>query len=407
MSFDKNVENLISQKQNEESLTKETPNKIIIDDNVFSSNFLPDDVYFRDIETKMLINRFYPTTNGKYCPDLSIYGVSGAGKTMITKSVFKALSKEAENTYYIFIPCTVYNTPVSILKFILNQIYSNGKGRSESDFYKQIKEIITNKLLVLIFDEIDIFLKKDKSYENLIQVFSDWNECVLVFISNDPGWHEFIKNHRTISRLHLSNLIFKPYNTDEIYEIIEYRSDLGLKLGSISIDSLSDIAEFTSQYNGDARVAIKILSKAASYAEMEGCEIIEKNSIERAIDSIEEDNKTNFVNSLPPQHKLILIAIYVASEGSNSPDLTTVYQQYKNSIIDTKIWKKLSKNTIRVYIDELETYRLIKKYSGKGRGRGKGINTTKIFLNFDRDWFKENIIMKMLEQNQVTIKRVN
>lgn len=390
---------VLKKEKNYLSTSEKANNKLILHEEVFSSNFLPDNIFHRDEEIEELTDHFIPTRHQKYCTDLSIYGVTGSGKSLITNLVFKTLSKGIDNTYYIFVPCNEYNTPLAILKYILRIINIEGKGRSESDYIQQIKESIENKLLVLILDEIDLFLKKEKSYENLIQIFSDWNKCVLIFISNDPSWHEYIKDHRTISRLHLSNLIFKPYDTDEIFDIIEDRASLGLKQGLISKDLIWEIAEFTAQYNGDARVAIKLLSQAASIAESNGCEKIESTALNKAINSLEEDNKINFIESLPPQHKLILVSVYMANRNFKKSDFDTIYREYEQLLIGSKFWRKLSRNTIRIYLDELETYRLIKKEIGKGRGRGKGRESTHVFLTFDKHKFKEKIICKMLKHD--------
>ena len=401
MKIEEKIEKIISYKKKALPLTGKS-NKIIINDLVFSSNFLPDNIFYRDTEIENITEHFIPTRYAKYCPDLSIYGVTGSGKTLITKIIFETLAKEAKDTYYVFISCNEFKTPTSILKFILSQINPNEIGRSESDNLQFIKKNIKNKLLVLIFDEIDVFLKKDELHENLLLVFSDWNNCVLIFISNDPGWHEYIKDHRTVSRLHLSNMIFEPYYSDEIFHIIKDRATIGLKPGVISDKLLCKIAEFAAQYSGDARVAIKILSKAAKYAERFEYNEINKNLIERAFNSLEEDNKIDFVNSLPPQHKLILVAIYSASRDFKNPYFDSIYCEYEKLITKSKKWKKLRRNTIRKYLEELETYRLIKKDVGKGRGRGKGRESTKITLTFDTEKFKVNIISKMIKNDQNT-----
>lgn len=405
LSVKENIEKLIS--QNDKSLSSIPINiedKLVLHEDVFSSNFLPENIFYRDTEIEKLTKHFIPTRHQKYCADLSIYGVTGAGKTLITKLVFKYLSKGIDETYYVFIPCNEYNTPVAVLKHILQQINTNITGWGVSDFVQQIKNVIKNKLLVLIFDEIDVFLKKDKSYENLVQIFSDWNNCVLIFVSNDPGWHKYITDHRTISRLHLSNMILEPYDIDEIYEIIKDRALTGLKPGAISEDLLMEIAKFTAQYSGDARVAIKILSNAASYAEKRGYNKIEHTALNRAINSLEEDNQFNFIESLPPQLKLILVSVYQACRNFATPDLDMIYNEYEILLTGSKTWRKLSKNTIQIYLNELETYQLIKKDTGKGRGRGKGRESTKINLTFDTEKFRENIISKMIKQDLTITK---
>lgn len=401
----KDIEKLISENiKSITSFSKQTDTGLIIDKKVFSSNYLPSNILYRDDEIETLVKRFVSTRLGKYCADLSIYGATGTGKTLITRMVFESLSKGTNITYYVFIPCNEYSTPVAILKFISRQINLNDKGRGASDFYQHIKSAIKNKLLVLIFDEIDVFLKKDESYQNLIQVFSDWNNCVLIFISNNPSWHKFITDHRTISRLHLSNMIIEPYGPDEILGIIQDRASKGLKPGAINNTMLIKIAKFTSQYSGDARVAIKILSNAASFADKRRCDEINHNLIDMAIDSIEEDNQFYFIERLSPQLKLILVSVYQASRNFAHPDLDSIYEEYKILVTGSETWRKLSKNTIHIYLNELETYQLIKKDTGKGRGRGKGRESTKINLTFDKEKFKENIIMKIIKENPATEK---
>lgn len=376
----------------------EKKQKLILKKEVFSSNYLPDKIYHRDKEIENLTEHFIATRHQKYCSDLSIYGVTGSGKTLVTKLVFKTLSKDIENTYYVFVPCNEHNTPSAITRFILTQIKEDWKGRGTSDFIQQIKDEIKDKLLVLILDEIDIFLKNDKSNESLIQILSDWNNCVLIFISNDPGWHECINDHRTISRLHFTNMIFEPYESDQIYDILKDRSLLGLAPGVITDDDLWEIAKFTAQYSGDARVAIKLLAQAALYAERDHKANIDFAILERAINALEEDNKINFIDSLPPQHRLILASIYLVNKNLKKSNLETIYREYTRMLFGSKRWRTLSKNTMRVYLDELETYRLIEKETGKGRGRGKGRDSTLIFPAFDTDKFEQRIMSEMRRQ---------
>jgi len=46
-------------------------------------------------------------------------------------------------------------------------------------------------------------------------------------------------------------------------------------------------------------------------------------------------------------------------------------------------WRKLARHTVEVYINELETYKLIQRVVGKGRGRGRGREPTSIITTFD------------------------
>jgi orc1/cdc6 family replication initiation protein len=379
----------------EKYMDAEESNKLIKNKKVFSANYMPDTVYHRDAEIKKLTEHFIATRHQKYCSDLSIYGVTGSGKTLVTKMVFRTLAKGIQDSYYIFVSCNEHSTSQAIASYILSCISGNGKGWGVSNIIQQIKKVIEDKLLVLIFDEIDLFLKGNKANEQLIQIFSDWNNCVMVFISNDPAWHNLIKDHRTISRLHLTNMIFEPYEKYQIFDILKDRSKLGLVSDVTTDDDLLAIAEFSAQYSGDARVAIKLLAQTVSYAENTHKKRINFKILERAIHNLEDDNQMNFIESLPPQQLLILAAIYVVNSRMGKSDFDMIYSEYRKMLRDSKNWRVLSKNTIRVYIDELQTYGLIRKEIGKGRGRGKGREATSIFHTFDTVKFHDRVIKEM------------
>ena len=371
--------------------------KIIINDNVFSSNYKPKNIFFRDTEIETLFRKYIPTQKQKYVPDLSIYGVTGTGKTLITNLVFEKLSKETDNTYYIFVQCNELTTKPAIVKHILNQITDIENSSSITDNLAKIKKMIDGKLMVLIMDEVDLFLKNDKSNENLIQIFSDWVNTVMVFVSNDPSWHRFIMDHRTISRLHRTNMIFRPYTADEIFQILQDRAFAGIREGAISDEMINEISRFTSQYNGDARIGVKLLSKAAELAEMKGKTQIDIEVIKEAIEQLEDDNKISFIKTLPPQHQLLLVSLFLAHQKLGITDFEKVYNEYINLAQHSTSFKKLTKNTVQIYINELHTYNLIKKQFGKGRGRGKGRESTLLFPDFDIDKFQNEII------NSITI----
>jgi cell division control protein 6 len=321
-----------------------------------------------------------------------VYGVTGTGKTLITNLVFEKLSQGIDNTYYVFVKCNEYTTQPAIVKYILNQITGIENTNIITDNLAKIKKLIEGKLMVLILDEVDLFLKKEKSNENLIQIFSDWNNTVMVFVSNDPAWHRFILDHRTISRLHRTNMIFRPYTADEIFQILQDRAAAGIRDGAISDEMINEISRFTSQYNGDARIGVKLLSKAAELAELRGNTQIDIDVIKEAIACLEVDNKISFIRTLPPQHRLLLVSLFLAHQNIGIPDFEKVYDEYINLAQRSTSFKKLTRNTVQIYINELCTYNLIKKQFGKGRGRGKGRESTLLFPDFDIDKFQNEII---------------
>jgi len=72
--------------------------------------------------------------------------------------------------------------------------------------------------------------------------------------------------------------------------------------------------------------------------------------------------------------------------------LKNTHNQYEKLIENSISFKKLTRNTIRKYIDELATYHLILKKHGRGLGQGKGKEPSSFYTNFDVEKFEKEIL---------------
>lgn len=67
-------------------------------------------------------------------------------------------------------------------------------------------------------------------------------------------------DHRIKSGLFLNEIQFKPYNREEILEILKDRTSYGFRLHAISENLLAIVAGMS---NGDARIGLQTLKMAA------------------------------------------------------------------------------------------------------------------------------------------------
>lgn len=100
----------------------------------------------------------------------------------------------------------------------------------------------------------------------------------LVLISNQSYSLAEIDG-RIKSRLFLEETEFKPYNREEILEILKDRVNFGFRPGTIN-DSLLTIV--SGLCNGDARIGLQTLRVAANEAELKGLNMITIEEIKSA-----------------------------------------------------------------------------------------------------------------------------
>ena len=150
--------------------------------------------------------------------------------------------------------------------------------------------------------------------------------------------------------------------------------------------------------SGDARLALRMLSKAGELAEEHGLSAITAKEITEAENDAEEEIAYEVISTLPEHQKLVLLAIAMLSaQGgrykklgeNNDPVIFSgeVYSKYENL---TQALHKESKSSrwYRKYIADLEMQGLIGTYNS-----GKGIrgHTKLIKLSYPADKIKETI----------------
>jgi cell division control protein 6 len=233
---------------------------------------------------------------------------------------------------------------------------------------------------VIILDEIDklVFKSGDDVLYNLSRINDELKRAKVsvIGISNDLKFTEFL-DPRVKSSLGEEEIIFSPYDAEQLQDILHQRAEMAFKDGVLEPSVIPLCAALAAQEHGDARRALDLLRVSAELAERDGARVISEKYVRKAQHKIELDRVTEVVRTLPAQSKLVLLATILNEESDESGSaLTTgeVYDTYRELCalchVDT-----LTQRRVTDLISELDMLGILQaRVISKGRyGRTKEI----------------------------------
>jgi cell division control protein 6 len=235
------------------------------------------------------------------------------------------------------------------------------------------------RVAVIMLDEIDKLVEKsgDDTLYNLSRMNSelDNSRVSIIGISNDLKFTDFL-DPRVKSSLGEEEIVFPPYDANQLRDILQHRADVAFKEDSLSEDVIPLCAAFAAQEHGDARRALDLLRTAGELAERDQTGKITEDHVRQAQDKIELDRVVEVVRTLPTQSKLVLFAIMVLEQhGVHNVNTGEVYNIYKRLCeeIDADV---LTQRRVTDLISELDMLGIVNAVVvSKGRyGRTKEIS---------------------------------
>ena len=264
--------------------------------NIFNKKFLP----CREEEQNEIYNYIKNglITYGNYNP-LYICGMPGTGKTKSVKRVIKIIKEENKENNdvpfrYLFLNAVNFNTNIKVIKGIYDFIFSKQDQEIKALKYLNILDTFfsnrnnfkntlnlndpTNSHIILIIDEIDYLINK---FKLLLYHIFNWttyknSKLIIISISNLIMIDKYF-SLKIISRFGQNKILFKPYNKEQIREIIQYK-DININL--FDEDALKLASMKVAAINGDLRRVISIL----------------RHAIEIYKSDIKINNKENLIN---------------------------------------------------------------------------------------------------------------
>ena len=235
------------------------------------------------------------------------------------------------------------------------------------------------RVVVIMLDEIDKLVEKsgDDILYNLSRMNSELetSRVSIIGISNDLKFTDFL-DPRVKSSLGEEEIVFPPYDANQLRDILAYRAGMAFEDGALTGDVIPLCAAFAAQEHGDARRALDLLRTAGELAERSGADRVEDDHVRRAQEKIELDRVVEVVRTLPTQSKLVLFAL-VLLEHNGVHNITTgeAYNIYRRLCgeIDADV---LTQRRVTDLISELDMLGIVNAVVvSKGRyGRTKEIS---------------------------------
>ncbi|WP_132059200.1 Cdc6/Cdc18 family protein [Halorussus amylolyticus] len=235
------------------------------------------------------------------------------------------------------------------------------------------------RVVVIMLDEIDKLVEKsgDDTLYNLSRMNSELenSRVSIIGISNDLKFTDFL-DPRVKSSLGEEEIVFPPYDANQLRDILQHRADVAFKTDALSDDVIPLCAAFAAQEHGDARRALDLLRTAGELAERDQSEGVTETHVRKAQEKIELDRVVEVVRTLPTQSKLVLFSIIsLEKNGVHNINTGEVFNIYKRLCeeIDADV---LTQRRVTDLISELDMLGIVNAVVvSKGRyGRTKEIS---------------------------------
>ena len=339
--------------------------------------FLPDNLPHRGDQIKSVAKYWIESLIGVTPPDVTIYGKTGTGKTAVAKFARKQLEQISNeknvNVRVEYIRCTDYTTEYQVIARLCQQMGQDVpyRGWTKAEVIHAFRDMFKknvfgkNLILIIILDEIDILLKNNG--DGLLYTLTRTDNVAIASISNYVDFKQFIKP-RVKSSLRDREIVFPPYNAQQLMDILDERAELAFNNDVLNNDVIPLCAAMAAKEEGDARYALDLLRTSGELADENGSNVIYEDYVREAKDYFEHNKVTDIIMTLPSQQQKVLESLLYLTKRNEEITSGRLYEVYK----EFSKGDSVSYRRIFDFINELELLGLIStKTVSRGRGKGR------------------------------------
>ncbi|MET1124294.1 MAG: ORC1-type DNA replication protein [Archaeoglobaceae archaeon] len=306
---------------------------------VLRHSYTPDSLPHREEQIEKLATLLSPVLKGGTPSNIFIYGKTGTGKTatvrFVARQLMEASEKVGARVRIHYVNCEIVDTSYRVLASV-----AKGLGRSvpmtgwpTDQVYEEIVKTLErlSGKVILVLDEVDKLAKKaEEALYSLTRINSDLSSAKvsLIGITNNLKFKSLL-DARVLSALSEEELVFPPYNAEQLEDILRQRASLAFNEGVVEEGVIELCAALAAQEHGDARKALDLLRVSAEIAEREGDTKVRVRHVREALRSIEVDHLAETVRTLPIHTKILLYGMTVLSETKDKFTTGEVYTIYK------------------------------------------------------------------------------
>ncbi|MFX0134910.1 MAG: ORC1-type DNA replication protein [Candidatus Hodarchaeota archaeon] len=391
----------------EEELKKHS---IFKDESKLSFDYVPLYLPHRNEELRQLAQFFKVVIEkpGGMSQKVIIHGSNGTGKTAVVKRFGSMIEQTAEKRNiklkFLHLNCRINKTEYMILKNVIKTFNKAipKRGFSSEELLQILIEIleIEDYFLILTLDDLNI--KENQLLYDLTRLMDDELNPIqrlsLIIIAKDLNFIKTLEKG-TISTLQKNHIFFKKYSSSQLYDILKMRCDEAFYDNTVLDESLHLISDIASEF-GDSRYALELLWRAGKYVDLNQSPQVSPEYVRQAKSQISPVIKSNLINSLTVDQKLLLLTIARQFKHEEKAYLTMKEVENGYILICEEYQIKAKKHTkIWEDIQELSNLGIINsKISGPGI-RGK---TTLIgLLDVPSETIEHNLISQLEKEIEI------
>jgi archaeal cell division control protein 6 len=291
--------------------------RILLKEETLDPSFLPPRLVHREAEQTLLTKRFREGLAKGLPYHCLVTGGVGSGKTALVRRLATDLERGGRlgdlAVRSAYVNCWRRASDRTVMLDLLRSVKVSlpDRGYSLSEMLDVFEQGIRRspQHLVILLDEASALVKQETK---LVYLLSRSREVELGSISlvlvasedlfpylDAPSRSSFGVTHR---------LTLAPYDRAALTDILEERTQLALRPGSVDREVLDQIARIAVP-NGDARFAIEILTGAAHAAEDAGADVISGEHVRRAKGSLLPTVTESHLEALSVNQLSVLLAL--------------------------------------------------------------------------------------------------
>ena len=349
-------------------------------------DYLPNRLPHRENQILELGRKIAPLLKGARSSNVLIYGKTGSGKTAVVKYVLGRLEFKAKEfgapVRMCYVNCRLAGSEYRAFASMCQAlgVHVPFTGLSVGEVFDRFRITLDEQgvVFMVVLDEADALIKNRG--DALLYELTRMNEVLhkskitLVGISNDLRLKEFL-DPRVLSSLSEEELVFRPYNADELKNILSERAEVAFLDHALSDAALCLCAALAAAEHGDARRALDLLRVAGEVAERKGEDLVTEDHVREAEKHIEHDRVIDALNNLTLHSKLVMLSVYhldrVSPRGVITGEISDVYNELSTELGVTP----LTQRRLSTLMNELDAMGLLNaKVVSMGRyGRTKKI----------------------------------
>jgi archaeal cell division control protein 6 len=345
--------------------------QIFRDRNLLRHDYMPTSLPHREEQIKRLGSVLAPALSKERVSNLFAYGKTGTGKTIVAKFVLDRLQKKARDhgravdTSYV--NCRLAGTNYRVIADLCRGLGQDVPftGLAVGELFDRLRDALQSRgsAFLVVLDEIDALVKRSED-DSLLYELTRINEKLeggwigVIGISNDLHFKDFL-DPRVLSSLGEEELVFKPYTSEELYDILKGRAEQAFQPGVLDDGALRLCAALAAGEHGDARRALDLLRVAGEIGERSRENTILESHVRMAQQKVEHDRVTEVLSSLPLHSRILLISVMNLESARKESSVTgDVYEVYRE-LCGVAAVEPLTQRRISGLLNELDIMGII------------------------------------------------